>query len=129
MNLTAEQRLDIDFDRRHVKPTLRPTSPNLEEYLYHPFPVLDSGFIRAVDYMGTDNSVVQAARVSYGTGTRKASADRALIDYLLRHRHTTPFEMCEIKFHVKLPIFVARPVDQAPHGERQRVFGSLFDTR
>ena len=72
------------------------------------FPILNHGFIRVVDYMGTDAAIVQAARVSYGVGTKKISEDRGLIRYLLRHRHTTPFEMCEIKFHVKLPIFVAR---------------------
>ncbi len=70
--------------------------------------MLDHGFVRVVDYMGDDAAVVQAARVSYGRGTRKVSEDRGLINYLMRHRHTTPFEMCEIKFHVKLPIFVAR---------------------
>jgi len=80
----------------------------LEEILYRPMPVLDHGFIRVVDYMGDDSAVVQAARVSYGRGTRKMREDRGLIRYLLRHRHTTPFEMCEIKYHVKLPIFVAR---------------------
>ncbi len=76
--------------------------------LYEPLPVLDHGFVRVVDYMGDDAAIVQAARVSYGKGTRQVSQDRGLIRYLMRHRHTTPFEMCEIKFHVKLPIFVAR---------------------
>jgi thymidylate synthase (FAD) len=71
-------------------------------------PVLDHGFVRVIDYMGDDAAVVQAARVSYGRGTKKVSEDRGLIHYLMRHRHTTPFEMCEIKYHVKLPIFVAR---------------------
>jgi len=71
-------------------------------------PVLDHGFVRVVDYMGDDAAIVQAARVSYGRGTRAANEDRGLIRYLMRHRHSTPFEMCEIKFHVKLPIFVAR---------------------
>jgi len=70
--------------------------------------VLDHGFVRVIDYMGDDAAVVQAARVSYGRGTKKVSEDRGLINYLMRHRHTTPFEMCEIKYHVKLPIFVAR---------------------
>ena len=88
--------------------TRRVTVPALEESLYKPFKVLDHGFIRIVDYMGNDNAVVQAARVSYGTGTKQVREDRGLIRYLLRHRHTTPFEMCEIKLHVKLPIFVAR---------------------
>lgn len=88
--------------------TNRPTVPALEEILGELFPVLDHGFVRVVDYMGDDLSVVDAARVSYGRGTRRVSEDRNLINYLMRHRHTTPFEMCEIKFHVKLPIFVAR---------------------
>ncbi len=82
--------------------------PALEEILYQAIPVLDHGFVRVIDYMGDDAAVVQAARVSYGKGTKKVSEDRGLIHYLMRHRHTTPFEMCEIKFHVKLPIFVAR---------------------
>ena len=82
--------------------------PALDDILGKPFKVLDDGFVRVIDYMGTDESVVQAARVSYGRGTKKVSEDRGLIRYLLRHRHTTPFEMCEIKFHVKMPIFVAR---------------------
>lgn len=88
--------------------THREVSPGLESKLFTPFPVLDHGFIRVVDYMGNDSSVVQAARVSYGRGTKQVSEDRGLINYLLRHRHTTPFEMAEIKLHVKLPIFVAR---------------------
>jgi thymidylate synthase (FAD) len=88
--------------------TRRATVPALEEVLYTPLPVLDRGFLRVVDYMGDDGAIVQAARVSYGRGTRKISEDRGLIHYLMRHRHSTPFEMCEIKLHVKLPIFVAR---------------------
>jgi len=72
------------------------------------FPVLDHGFVALVDYMGDDAAVVQAARVSYGAGTKKISEDRGLLRYLLRNKHTTPFEMVELKFHVKLPIFVAR---------------------
>lgn len=88
--------------------TRRATVPALEDILYEPIPVLDHGFIRVVDYMGDDSAVVQAARVSYGKGTKKVSEDQGLINYLLRHRHSTPFEMCEIKFHVKLPIFIAR---------------------
>jgi thymidylate synthase (FAD) len=88
--------------------TRRASVPALEEILYAPLPVLDHGFIRVVDYMGDDGAIVQAARVSYGRGTRKVSEDRGLIHYLMRHRHSTPFEMCEIKLHVKLPIFVAR---------------------
>jgi thymidylate synthase (FAD) len=86
----------------------RTTSPELELIIGERINVLDHGFIRVIDYMGTDDAVVQAARVSYGTGTKQRSEDRGLIRYLMRHRHTTPFEMCEIKFHIKLPIFVAR---------------------
>ena len=76
--------------------------------MYKSFKVLDYGFIRVVDYMGDDSSIVQAARVSYGKGTKKLNQDKSLINYLISHRHSTPFEMNEIKFHVKLPIFVAR---------------------
>ena len=80
----------------------------LEAMLYQAIPVLDHGFVRVIDYMGDDAAIVQAARVSYGRGTRRVSEDAGLIRYLMRHRHSTPFEMCEIKYHVKLPIFVAR---------------------
>ncbi|HMV65577.1 MAG TPA: FAD-dependent thymidylate synthase [Myxococcota bacterium] len=93
---------------RPATPTRRPTVPALEERLFQVHPVLDHGFVRLIDYMGDDAAVVQAARVSYGAGTRAVSDDRGLIRYLMRHRHTTPFEMCEIKLHVKLPIFIAR---------------------
>ena len=89
-------------------PTRRPTVPAMEEMIGVAIPCLDHGFVRLVDYMGDDHAVVQAARVSYGTGTKRLREDRGLIRYLLRHRHTTPFEMCEIKVHMKLPIFVAR---------------------
>ena len=106
--LTREQQADIDALRGSRSETRRVTAPALEAVLYQPLPVLDHGFVRVVDYMGDDAAVVQAARVSYGKGTRKVSEDRGLINYLMRHRHTTPFEMCEIKYHVKLPIFVAR---------------------
>jgi len=88
--------------------TKRATVQAIEEILYTPIPVLDHGFIRVVDYMGDDSSIVQAARVSYGRGTKKSLQDKGLINYLMRHRHTTPFEMCDIKFHIKLPIFIAR---------------------
>ena len=108
MPITAEQEKEIAAQRAQQRPTRRATVPALEEVLYEAIPVLDRGFIRVVDYMGDDGAVVQAARVSYGRGTRKVSEDKGLINYLLRHRHTTPFEMCEIKYHVKLPIFVAR---------------------
>ena len=108
MRLTPEQKDEVAGQRGETRPTRRATVPALEEILYEPLPVLDRGFIRVVDYMGDDAAIVQAARVSYGRGTRKVSEDRGLINYLMRHRHTTPFEMCEIKYHVKLPIFVAR---------------------
>jgi thymidylate synthase (FAD) len=108
MVLSPEQAAEIDRLRTETHQTLRPTVPALEELLYHPMPILDHGFVRVVDYMGDDGAVVQAARVSYGRGTKRVSEDKGLINYLIRHRHTTPFEMCEIKFHVKLPIFVAR---------------------
>lgn len=88
--------------------TKRTTVDAMEDILYQPIPILDHGFIRVVDYMGDDSSIVQAARVSYGKGTKKTSQDKGLINYLMRHRHTTPFEMCDIKFHIKLPIFIAR---------------------
>jgi len=88
--------------------TKRATVGALEEMLYKPIPVLDHGFIRVIDYMGDDSSIVQAARVSYGRGTKQSLQDKGLINYLMRHRHTTPFEMCDIKFHIKLPIFIAR---------------------
>lgn len=88
--------------------TKRATVPEIEDLLYKPLKVLDHGFVRVIDYMGDDTAIVQAARVSYGKGTKKINQDKGLINYLMRHRHTTPFEMCEIKFHIKLPIFVAR---------------------
>jgi len=108
MGLTAEQQAEIAALRAEERPTRRAVAPALEEILYQPLPVLDRGFVRVIDYMGDDAAVVQAARVSYGRGTRKVREDAGLIRYLMRHRHTTPFEMCEIKYHVKLPIFVAR---------------------
>ena len=103
-----EQEREIAELRAASQATRRATVPALEEILYPPLPMLDRGFLRVIDYMGDDGAIVQAARVSYGRGTRKVSEDRGLIHYLMRHRHSTPFEMCEIKFHVKLPIFVAR---------------------
>ncbi|MBN2752066.1 MAG: FAD-dependent thymidylate synthase [Rhodospirillaceae bacterium] len=108
MSLSPEQIAEISTARAAQSQTVRPTVPELESLLYQALPVLDHGFVRVIDYMGNDAAIVQAARVSYGRGTKKVSEDRGLIRYLMRHRHTTPFEMCEIKFHVKLPIFVAR---------------------
>jgi thymidylate synthase (FAD) len=106
--LTPEQENEITAAREESFTTRRVTVPALEEILYSAIPILDHGFVRVVDYMGDDAAVVQAARVSYGRGTKRARDDAGLINYLLRHWHTTPFEMCEIKLHVKLPIFVAR---------------------
>ena len=108
MPLSPEQAAEIAAARAQSSTTKRPTVPALEDILYEPLAVLDHGFVRVVDYMGDDAAVVQAARVSYGKGTKRVSEDAGLINYLMRHRHTTPFEMCEIKYHVKLPIFVAR---------------------
>lgn len=106
--VTEAQEIQVEAQRAASALTRRAIAPGLEEILFTPLPVLDHGFVRVVDYMGNDDAVVQAARVSYGRGTRKTSEDAGLIDYLLRHAHTTPFEMAEIKLHVKLPIFVAR---------------------
>ncbi len=108
MPISEEERAELESLRAATQATRRATVPALEEILYQPLPVLDHGFVRVVDYMGDDGAIVQAARVSYGRGTRRVSEDRGLINYLMRHRHSTPFEMCEIKYHVKLPIFVAR---------------------
>jgi thymidylate synthase (FAD) len=106
--LTPEQQQEIKELRENQYQTRRATVPELEEVLYESFPLLDHGFMRVIDYMGDDSAIVQAARVSYGKGTKQTNQDKGLINYLLRHRHTTPFEMCEIKFHFKMPIFVAR---------------------
>jgi thymidylate synthase (FAD) len=108
MPLNAEQQAEIETQRAQSATTRRAVAPGLEDILYQALPVLDHGFVRVIDYMGDDGAVVQAARVSYGRGTRNVRSDAGLINSLLRHRHTTPFEMCEIKYHVKLPIFVAR---------------------
>ena len=108
MELTNQQKKEIIEQQSQENTTKRVTSPELEKILYEALPVLDHGFVRVVDYMGDDTSIVQSARVSYGKGTKKVSTDSGLIKYLMRHRHSTPFEMCEIKYHVKLPIFVAR---------------------
>ncbi len=108
MNLTKEQLKEIKEQQNQKNTTKRVTSPELEKILYEVLPVLDHGFVRVIDYMGDDTSIVQSARVSYGKGTKKVSTDEGLIKYLMRHWHSTPFEMCEIKYHVKLPIFIAR---------------------
>ncbi len=108
MKLTKEQKKEILDQQSQKNVTKRVTSPELEKILYEAMPVLDHGFVRVVDYMGDDTSIVQSARVSYGKGTKKVSTDSGLIKYLMRHRHSTPFEMCEIKYHIKLPIFIAR---------------------
>ena len=106
--VTQSQRTEIEAQRQATHETRRATVPAMEVLLYQPIPVLDHGFIRVIDYMGDDAAIVQAARVSYGAGTKKIREDAGLINYLMRHRHTSPFEMCELKIHVKMPIFVAR---------------------
>jgi len=108
MKLTKEQAQEIRDQQSQENTTKRVNSPELEKVLYEAISILDHGFIRVVDYMGNDTSIVQAARVSYGKGTKKVNTDAGLIKYLMRHWHSTPFEMCEIKYHIKLPIFIAR---------------------
>jgi len=108
MKLTTEQAEEIKDQQSQENKTKRVTAPALENILYEAIPALDHGFVRVVDYMGDDTSIVQSARVSYGKGTKQVSTDSGLIKYLMRHWHSTPFEMCEIKYHVKLPIFIAR---------------------
>ncbi|PHO02306.1 thymidylate synthase (FAD) [Rhodobacteraceae bacterium 4F10] len=108
MSLTPEQQAEIDELRSSPTPTLRVVSAGIEKHLYKAIPVLDHGFVRVIDYMGDDAAICQAARVSYGKGTKSVQNDEGLIRYLMRHWHSTPFEMCEIKLHVKLPVFVAR---------------------
>ena len=108
MPITAEQRAEIEAERSQTRPTRRAVAEGIEARLYEAIPVLDHGLVRVIDYMGDDAAIVQAARVSYGAGTKQARDDAGLIRYLMRHWHSTPFEMCEIKLHVKLPVFVAR---------------------
>ena len=108
MPVTPEQQADIDVLRSEQNHTFRAVSLGMENHLYKVYPVLDHGFVRVVDYMGDDAAICQAARVSYGRGTKSVQNDEGLIRYLMRHWHSTPFEMCEIKLHVKLPVFVAR---------------------
>ena len=108
MPLSPDQLAEIEAARAAPRQTLRAVSEGMEAHLYKATPVLDHGFIRVVDYMGDDAAIVQAARVSYGAGTKHVQNDEGLIRYLMRHWHSTPFEMCEVKLHVKLPVFVAR---------------------
>ncbi len=108
MSLTQEQLQEIEESRNQNFTTKRATVTAAEDILFKPFYVLDHGFVRLIDYMGNDGAITQAARVSYGKGTKTVNTDTGLIRYLLRHRHTTPFEMVEAKFHIKMPIFVAR---------------------
>ena len=108
MPITPDQQAEIDAQRATPKPTLRAVSPGMEAHLYTIQEVLDHGFVRVIDYMGDDAAIVQAARVSYGAGTKHVQNDEGLIRYLMRYWHSTPFEMCEVKLHVKLPVFVAR---------------------
>ena len=108
MPLSSDQLAEIDAQRAQSQTTLRTVSPGMESHLYTAYPVLDHGFVRVIDYMGDDAAICQAARVSYGKGTKSVQNDEGLIRYLMRHWHSTPFEMCEVKLHVKLPVFVAR---------------------
>ena len=108
MTLTPEQQAEIAEARSVTRPTLRATADGMEKHLYVAHEVLDHGLVRVIDYMGDDAAITQAARVSYGRGTKAVQNDEGLIRYLMRHWHSTPFEMCEVKFHVKLPVFVAR---------------------
>lgn len=108
MPLTQDQLDEITQLRSTARETLRATVPGMEAHLYTAHTVLDHGFIRVIDYMGDDAAICQAARVSYGKGTKSVQNDEGLIRYLMRHWHSTPFEMCELKLHVKLPVFVAR---------------------
>ncbi|MDP4891483.1 FAD-dependent thymidylate synthase [Cypionkella sp.] len=108
MSLTPDQIAEIEAARANPRPTLRAVSEGMEAHLYRAHQVLDHGLIRVIDYMGDDSAIVQAARVSYGAGTKHVQNDEGLIRYLMRHWHSTPFEMCEIKLHIKLPVFVAR---------------------
>ena len=108
MTLSEDQKQEIVNARSRTEKTLRASSAGMEEHLYNAHEVLDHGFVRVIDYMGNDSSIVQAARVSYGEGTKESRDDEGLIRYLMRHWHSTPFEMCEVKFHIKLPVFVAR---------------------
>ena len=108
MPLSSEQAAEIAEQRKQSQSTLRSVSSGMEKHLYRAYPVLDHGFVRVIDYMGDDTAICQAARVSYGKGTKSVQNDEGLIRYLMRHWHSTPFEMCEMKLHVKLPVFVAR---------------------
>ncbi|MEP3345428.1 MAG: FAD-dependent thymidylate synthase [Litoreibacter sp.] len=108
MPISTEQAQEIAEARSQTNTTMRATVPGMEQHLYTAHEVLDHGFIRVIDYMGDDSAICQAARVSYGKGTKSVQNDEGLIRYLMRHWHSTPFEMCEIKLHVKLPVFVAR---------------------
>ena len=108
MPLSSEQAAEIAEQRKQSQSTLRSVSSGMEKHLYKAYPVLDHGFVRVIDYMGDDTAICQAARVSYGKGTKSVQNDEGLIRYLMRHWHSTPFEMCEMKLHVKLPVFVAR---------------------
>ena len=117
MKLTKEQINDIKDQQSQENVTKRVTAPELEKVLYEAMPALDHGFIRVIDYMGDDSSIVQSARVSYGKGTKQVSTDSGLIKYLMRHWHSTPFEMCEIKYHVKLPIFYCKTMDKTSYSK------------
>ena len=114
MKLTKEQEQEIKEQQSQETNTKRVTAPELEKILYEAIPILDHGFVRVVDYMGNDSSIVQAARVSYGKGTKKVSTDSGLIKYLMRHWHSTPFEMCEICLLYTSPSPRDRSVSRMP---------------
>ena len=126
MVLSKQQKKEILEQQSQQNTTKRVISPELEKILYEVLPVLDHGFVRVVDYMGDDTSIVQSARVSYGKGTKQVSTDAGLIKYLMRHWHRTPFEMCEIKYHVKLPIFIGYRIrDLKYHNKMNAIFLAL----
>ena len=103
MKLTEEQKAELEEARQQTYTTRRPTVPAMEDRMFEVIPCLDHGFVRLIDYMGDDSAIVQAARVSYGKGTKMVRQDRGLLRYLIRHRHTTPLEMCELKLHIYAP--------------------------
>ena len=129
MPLTADQEAEIDAQRAAPRQTLRAVSDGMEARLYRAHPVLDHGFVRVIDYMGDDAAICQAARVSYGRGTKSVQNDEGLIRYLMRHWHSTPFEMCEVEAPRQAAGLRRAAVDPAPHRERERIFRPLFDPR
>ena len=128
-HLTEEQQSEIEAARAGTSPTGRATVPAMEDILYTAFPVLDRGFVRVVDYMGDDAAIVQAARVSYGRGTRSLRGDAGLIRYLMRHRHTTPFRNVRDQAACEAADLRRAPVDSPPYGQCERIFGAVFRAR